>query len=228
MSLTSTVSPGIGMDINCFLTDFFLFSHNACECMKPVLFLILSFTKRGKKLPQPFHYVFSKILMRQASYNNTKNLKLVSKSGNVIHKLAKVESFWMLVSLSSRQFCACRKDTLLSAAKYSASSLRITHCERLLYRSNRPRFSKHQMTGSPVFSINLTYLRIPTNPNYQMHYSLCLVYPGLRKRNHILWHLELFLGRLPVKVFKTLNGRPILSKNLTNRKNPSNLNYHYY
>ena len=24
------------------------------------------------------------------------------------------------------------------------------------------------MTGSPVFSINLTYLRIPTNPNYHM------------------------------------------------------------
>ena len=30
--------------------------------------------------------------------------------------------------------------------------------------------SKHQMTGSPVgiFSINLTYLRIPTNLNYHM------------------------------------------------------------
>ena len=88
MSLTSTVSPGIGMDIDSFLTDFFLSSHTACECMKPVLFLILSFTKRGKKLPQPFHYVFSKILMRQASYNNPKIPKLVSKSGNVIHKLA--------------------------------------------------------------------------------------------------------------------------------------------
>ena len=24
------------------------------------------------------------------------------------------------------------------------------------------------MTGSPVFSINLPYLRIPTNPNYNM------------------------------------------------------------
>ena len=33
---------------------------------------------------------------------------------------------------------------------------------------NRSRFSKHLMTGSPVFSINLTYLRIPTNPNYHM------------------------------------------------------------
>ena len=41
-----------------------------------------------------------------------------------------VESFWMLVSLSSRQFCACRKDTLLSAAKYSASSLTITQRHR--------------------------------------------------------------------------------------------------
>ena len=36
----------------------------------------------------------------------------------------------MLVSLSSRQFCACRKDTLLSAAKYSASSLTITQRPR--------------------------------------------------------------------------------------------------
>ena len=34
--------------------------------------------------------------------------------------------------------------------------------------SNQSRFSEHQMTGSPVFSINLTYLRIPTNPNYHM------------------------------------------------------------
>ena len=33
---------------------------------------------------------------------------------------------------------------------------------------NRSRFSKHLMTGSPVFSINLTYLRIPANPNYHM------------------------------------------------------------
>ena len=41
-----------------------------------------------------------------------------------------VGSFWMLVSLSSREFCACRKDTLLSAAKYSASSLTITQRPR--------------------------------------------------------------------------------------------------
>ena len=29
----------------------------------------------------------------------------------------------------------------------------------------------------------------------------------LRKRNHVLWHLELFSGRLPVKIVKTLNDR---------------------
>ena len=36
----------------------------------------------------------------------------------------------MLVSLSPREFCACRKDTLLSAATYSASSLTITQRPR--------------------------------------------------------------------------------------------------
>ena len=44
-----------------------------------------------------------------------------------------VESFWMLASLPSRQFCACRKDTLLSAAKYGASSLTITQRQAWLY-----------------------------------------------------------------------------------------------
>ena len=29
----------------------------------------------------------------------------------------------------------------------------------------------------------------------------------LRKRNHVLWHLELLSGRLPVKIVKTLNDR---------------------
>ena len=92
---------------------------------KPVLFLI-SFTKRGKKLPKTFHYVFSKILMRQASYNNPKNSELKSKSGNIIHKLTNCSLVVLDFSLSSRQFCACRKDTLLSAAKNSASFLTIT------------------------------------------------------------------------------------------------------
>ena len=32
-------------------------------------------------------------------------------------------------------------------------------------------------------------------------------YAGLRRRNRVLWHLELFSARLPAKVFKTLNGR---------------------
>ena len=34
-----------------------------------------------------------------------------------------------------------------------------------------------------------------------------LVHAGLRKRNHIFWHLKLFSGRLPVKIVKTLNDR---------------------
>ena len=29
----------------------------------------------------------------------------------------------------------------------------------------------------------------------------------LRKRSHVLWHLELFSGRLPVKIVETLNDR---------------------
>ena len=32
-------------------------------------------------------------------------------------------------------------------------------------------------------------------------------YAGLKERNHVLWHLELFSARRPVKVFKTLNDR---------------------
>ena len=32
-------------------------------------------------------------------------------------------------------------------------------------------------------------------------------YAGLRKRTYVLWHFKLFSGRLPVKVFKTLNDR---------------------
>ena len=76
------------------------------------------------------------------------------------------------------------------------------------------------MTGSPVFSINLTYLRIPTNPNYHM---------SIKKSQAILKHFidlkftvwftlcsvnktmfcdtKLFSGRLPVKIVKTLNDR---------------------
>ena len=34
-----------------------------------------------------------------------------------------------------------------------------------------------------------------------------LVHAGFRKRNHVLWHLQLFSGRLPVKIVKTLNDR---------------------
>ena len=86
---------------------------------------------------------------------------------------------------------------------------------------NRSRFSKHQMTGSPVFSINLTYLRVLTNPNYLM---------SIKKSQAILkWFIELkssvwftlgsqnetmfmtlkklFSGVLPVNVFKTINDR---------------------
>ena len=54
-----------------------------------------------------------------------------------------------------------------------------------------------------------------------------LLYAGLRGRNHVLWHLELFSARLPVKVFKTLmTSSPIFSINFTNRKNPAKPNYH--
>ena len=44
-----------------------------------------------------------------------------------------------------------------------------------------------------------------------------------------LWHLELLLARLLVKVFKTPNGRQshiLSSVNFTNRKNSAILNYH--
>ena len=34
-----------------------------------------------------------------------------------------------------------------------------------------------------------------------------LVYAGLRKRDHGLWHLDLFLGRQPVKGSQVINGR---------------------
>ena len=37
--------------------------------------------------------------------------------------------------------------------------------------------------------------------------SSVLVYAELRRRNRVLWHLQLFSARLPVKVFQTLNGR---------------------
>ena len=60
---------------------------------------------------------------------------------------------------------------------------------------------KH-VTGSAVFSIHLTYLRIPTNPNYHMSIKKspailkCFIdiksSAGIRKRNHVWWHLELF------------------------------------
>ena len=41
-----------------------------------------------------------------------------------------------------------------------------------------------------------------------------MVQAGLRRQNHVLWNLELFSARLPVKVFKTLHDRQsyILSK----------------
>ena len=64
------------------------------------------------------------------------------------------------------------------------------------------------MTGSPIFSVNLTNKKNPANLNYHtsikksqaiLKRSIAkfsvwsrLVYAGLRKRNHVLWHLELF------------------------------------
>ena len=66
------------------------------------------------------------------------------------------------------------------------------------------------MTGSPIFSINLTNRQNPSNLNYQM---------SIKKSQAILKHfiylkfsvwftrLELFSSRLPVKIVKTLNDR---------------------
>ena len=78
------------------------------------------------------------------------------------------------------------------------------------------------MTGSPVFSINLTYLRIPINPNYHMSIKKSqaemfyrsqiqrLVYAGLRTKPCFVT-IKTFLRstqcRLPVKIVKTLNDR---------------------
>ena len=106
---------------------------------------------------------------------------------------------------------------------------------------NRSWFSKHKMTGSTVFSLNLTYLRIPANPNYHMSIkksqailkcsSLAFGLRWAQKKRpcfvtFILFYF-FFSGRLSVKVFKTLNltSSPMFSVNLTNRKNPANLNY---
>ena len=70
------------------------------------------------------------------------------------------------------------------------------------------------MTDSPVFSINLTsklsYVDWERSSDPEMLYRSQvwrLVHAGLRKRNHVLWHLQLFSGRLPVKIVKTLNDR---------------------
>ena len=100
---------------------------------------------------------------------------------------------------------------------------------------NRSRFSKHKMTGTTVISLNLTYLRIPANPNYHMSIkksqailkcsSLAF---GLRwaqkKRPCFLTFIYLFIyffsGRLSVKVFKTLNDKQsyVLSKSDKSKK----------
>ena len=53
------------------------------------------------------------------------------------------------------------------------------------------------MAGIPIFSSDFEML-------YRSQVK-CLVYAGVRRRNHVLEHLELFSTRLPVKVFKTLN-----------------------
>ena len=47
------------------------------EASTTLSYLILY--KTGQEITVAFHHVFSKILMRQASYNNPKNPKLVSK-----------------------------------------------------------------------------------------------------------------------------------------------------
>ena len=40
---------------------------------------------------------------------------------------------------------------------------------------------------------------------FSQNFPLGAPYAVLTKRNHVLWHLELFSGRLPVKFVKTLN-----------------------
>ena len=86
---------------------------------------------------------------------------------------------------------------------------------------NRSRFSKHQMTGSPVFLINLTYLRILTDPNYLMstkksqailkwfiEFKSCVWFtPGSENKTMFCDTWNFFQGLLPVKVFKTINDR---------------------
>ena len=37
--------------------------------------------------------------------------------------------------------------------------------------------------------------------------NVSLAHAGLRRENHVLWHLELFSAWLPVKMLKTLNDR---------------------
>ena len=103
---------------------------------------------------------------------------------------------------------------------------------------NRSRFSKHKMTGTTVISLNLTYLRIPANPNYHMSIkksqailkcsSLAFGLRWAQKKRpcFVTFIYYFFSGRLSVKVFKTLNDKQcyVLTKS-ENRKNPANLNY---
>ena len=77
------------------------------------------------------------------------------------------------------------------------------------------------MTASSIFSINLRNRKNPSNLNYHMSikksqailkhfkdlkfsvwFTLCS-----ENEKHVLWHLELFSGRLPVNIVNTLNDR---------------------
>ena len=97
------------------------------------------------------------------------------------------------------------------------------------------------MTGISIFSENFTN-RKKTTAHLKYHMSIMksqailkrfidlkfrVGFTGLRKPNHVLWHFELFSGRLPVKVFKTLNDRQsyIFSK-FHKLKKPAKPNYH--
>ena len=56
------------------------------------------------------------------------------------------------------------------------------------------------MTGSPVFSINLTYLGIPANPNYHM---------SIKKSQAILkCFIDLMHRSVNVKPYGEAGGRP--------------------
>ena len=87
------------------------------------------------------------------------------------------------------------------------------------------RFSKHWMTGSPIFSVNFTNRKNPAKPNYQMSIkksqailkcfidlksSVWFTWAQKTKPCSVTLQRELFSARLPLKVLKTLNDQQSL------------------